>query len=51
MECSHRKPINFRCRVTVDLIFVDPPFNIGKRFSQFLDKWQSDVEYVKWCEG
>ena len=36
---------------SVDLIFADPPYNIGKRFSQFLDKWPSDVEYAKWCES
>ena len=23
---------------SVDLIFADPPYNIGKRFSQFLDQ-------------
>ncbi len=36
---------------SVDLIFADPPYNIGKRFSQFVDKWPSDVEYAKWCES
>ena len=30
---------------SVDLIFADPPYNIGKRFSQFVDKWPSDVEF------
>lgn len=33
---------------SVDLIFVDPPYNIGKKFSNFYDKWSSDAEYVKW---
>lgn len=36
---------------SVELIFADPPYNIGKRFSQFLDKWPSDAEYAKWCES
>ncbi len=36
---------------SVDLIFADPPYNIGKKFSQFVDKWPSDVEYAKWCES
>ena len=36
---------------SVDLIFADPPYNIGKRFSQFVDKWPSDAEYAKWCES
>ncbi|HVC95697.1 MAG TPA: adenine-specific DNA-methyltransferase [Pirellulales bacterium] len=35
---------------TVDLIFADPPYNIGKRFANFVDRWSSDGEYIKWCE-
>ncbi|MDM8516303.1 adenine-specific DNA-methyltransferase [Desulfobacterales bacterium HSG16] len=34
---------------SVDLIFVDPPYNIGKKFSQFEDRWSSDIEYAKWA--
>ena len=34
---------------SVDLVFVDPPYNIGKRFSQFYDQWPSDAEYTKWA--
>jgi site-specific DNA-methyltransferase (adenine-specific) len=34
---------------SVDLIFVDPPYNIGKRFSNFYDKWESEEEYAKWA--
>ena len=33
---------------SVDLIFADPPYNIGKKFSQFKDYWSSNAEYVKW---
>lgn len=33
---------------SVDLVFVDPPYNIGKKFSNFHDKWPSDLEYAKW---
>ena len=33
---------------TVDLIFVDPPYNIGKKFGSFLDKWDTIEDYVKW---
>ncbi|MUM76662.1 adenine-specific DNA-methyltransferase [Pseudodesulfovibrio sp. F-1] len=33
---------------SVDLIFADPPYNIGKRFSQFEDCWPSETEYVEW---
>jgi len=29
---------------TVDLIFADPPYNIGKNFNGHKDKWPSDEE-------
>lgn len=35
---------------SVNLIFADPPYNIGKQFSRFTDKWPSETEYVHWCE-
>ncbi len=34
---------------SIDLIFVDPPYNIGKTFGKFRDKWSSDEEYIRWC--
>lgn len=34
---------------SVDLVFVDPPYNIGKKFADFHDKWPSDAEYAKWA--
>lgn len=34
---------------SVDLIFADPPYNIGKRFSEFKDMWPSDLDYAEWC--
>jgi len=34
---------------SVDLIFVDPPYNIGKKFSKFHDRWPSDKEYATWA--
>jgi adenine-specific DNA-methyltransferase len=34
---------------SVDLIFVDPPYNIGKKFANFHDKWPSDSAYADWC--
>lgn len=36
---------------SIDLIFADPPYNIGKRFGDFVDKWSSDQEYAEWCQG
>ena len=34
---------------SVDLIFADPPYNIGKNFSGLLDKWANEDEYLNWC--
>ena len=34
---------------SVDLIFADPPYNIGKNFSGKLDKWDEDEDYLNWC--
>jgi len=34
---------------SIDLIFADPPYNIGKNFNGIKDKWGSEEEYLKWC--
>lgn len=34
---------------SIDLIFADPPYNIGKSFNGYKEKWSSDEEYLKWC--
>lgn len=34
---------------SIDLIFVDPPYNIGKNFNGRIDKWETDQEYLEWC--
>lgn len=34
---------------SVDLIFADPPYNIGKNFAGCKDKWNSDEDYLDWC--
>lgn len=34
---------------SVDLIFVDPPYNIGKDFAGRKDKWDTDEDYLNWC--
>ncbi|BAZ80824.1 DNA-methyltransferase [Sphaerospermopsis kisseleviana NIES-73] len=33
---------------SVDLIIIDPPYNIGKKFGDFHDKWESEAEYLNW---
>ena len=32
-----------------NLIFVDPPYNIGKIFNGKREKWESDEKYLQWC--
>lgn len=34
---------------SVDLLFADPPYNIGKRFGNTHDRWPSDEAYFQWC--
>jgi len=33
----------------IDLIFADPPYNIGKDFNGRKDRWESDEAYLSWC--
>jgi len=33
---------------SIDLIFIDPPYNIGKDFNTTKDKWETDEEYLNW---
>jgi adenine-specific DNA-methyltransferase len=35
---------------SINLIFADPPYNIGKRFGKFHDRWESDDAYADWCK-
>jgi len=34
---------------SIDLIFADPPYNIGKNFNGHKDKWVTDEDYLNWC--
>ena len=34
---------------SVDLIFADPPYNIGKNFAGCIDRWDTDELYLEWC--
>lgn len=36
---------------SVELIFADPPYNIGKKFANFQDSWPSDEQYAEWCHS
>ena len=33
---------------SVDMIFADPPFNLGKKYNSYYDKKDVD-EYIEWC--
>ena len=34
---------------SIDLVFADPPYNIGKNFNGRKDRWPSDEAYLSWC--
>ena len=34
---------------SIDLVFADPPYNIGKKFGTFKDSWPTDKHYAEWC--
>ena len=34
---------------SIDLIFADPPYNIGKNFNGHKDKWETNELYLEWC--
>jgi site-specific DNA-methyltransferase (adenine-specific) len=34
---------------SIDLVFADPPYNIGKDFNGRIDKWESEESYFDWC--
>lgn len=35
---------------SIQLIFADAPYNIGKNFGNNKDKWESIDEYIDWCK-
>jgi site-specific DNA-methyltransferase (adenine-specific) len=35
---------------SVDLVFADPPYNLGKDFGNNSDKWDSVTKYLEWCQ-
>ena len=34
---------------SIDLIFADPPYNIGKNFNGNIEKWDTEESYLEWC--
>ncbi len=35
---------------SINLIFADPPYNIGKNFGNNFDKWKTKESYINWCK-
>lgn len=33
---------------SVDLVFVDPPYNLKKKYKETTDYWEKDQEYLEW---
>ena len=36
---------------SVDLIFADAPYGIGKNFGNNIDKWDDKSSYISWCKS
>jgi len=36
---------------SVDLVFADPPFNLGKDYASKMNDAVTDAEYLEWCRG
>jgi len=34
---------------SIDMVFADPPFNLGKKYGKYEDK-KSSEEYLRWCK-
>src|SRR5438105_1421912 len=37
-------------RECVDMVFADPPFNIGKEYGRSVNDRKSAEEYIHWCK-
>ncbi len=33
----------------IDMVFADPPFNLGKTYGQRTNDSRADIEYIAWC--
>lgn len=36
---------------SVDLVFADPPFNLGKKYSSNINDAMSESDYLTWCQA
>ena len=43
------KTLNYMKDKSVDLVFADPPYNLGKDFGNNSDSWSDRKEYLQWC--
>ncbi len=44
------KILKFFKNNSVNLIFADPPYNIGKDFGNNTDRWKTKESYISWCK-
>ncbi|EGQ79922.1 modification methylase HpaI [Fusobacterium animalis ATCC 51191] len=33
---------------SIECIFIDPPYNLGKKYKETTDYWEEE-EYLQWC--
>jgi len=34
---------------SIECIFIDPPYNLGKKYKETTDYWKEEEEYLQWC--
>lgn len=34
---------------SIDCLFIDPPYNLGKKYKETTDYWQKEKDYLEWC--
>ncbi len=49
MQCDCLPILRSMKEESVDLIFADPPYNLGKDFGNESDSWANRKEYLEWC--
>jgi site-specific DNA-methyltransferase (adenine-specific) len=50
-RCDCRVLLSRTADESVDLVFADPPFNLGKLYPSLMDDNLAEREYLTWCES
>lgn len=48
-NCDIIEGLNKINNSTIDLLFIDPPYNLGKKYKGTSDLWINDESYLNWC--